>query len=70
MPISVQPTDLIDNEPDLMECRTERIANNLSLCLTNTAQCEHALAAGPKRTLCMHDNRRDFEYAANLNPLQ
>jgi len=70
MPLSVQPTDLNEKEPDLMECRTERIANNLSLCLINSAQCEHALAAGPKRTLCMHENRRDFEYAAYLDPLQ
>ena len=57
------------NTPDLTECRTERIANNLSLCLTNNSTCEHALAAGPTRTLCMHKDRRDFEYAANITPL-
>ena len=57
-----------EKELDLIACRTERIANNLSRCLANTSTCEHALAAGPTRTLCMHKNRRDFEYAAFLTP--
>lgn len=59
--------DVTGQEPDLIECRTEPIANNLSRCLANNSACEHALPAGP-RTLCMHRNRRDFEYAAFLTP--
>ncbi|HEY4743749.1 MAG TPA: hypothetical protein VIH45_03765 [Desulfuromonadaceae bacterium] len=60
--------DVTGQEPDLIECRTERIANNLSRCLANNSLCEHALAAGPTRTICMHKQRRDFEYAAFLTP--
>lgn len=60
--------DQAAKEPNLIECLTERIANNLSRCLANNPTCEHSLAAGPTRTLCMHENRRDFEYAAFLTP--
>jgi len=60
--------DPAGKEPNMIECLTERIANNLSRCLANNPTCEHALAAGPVRTLCMHTNRRDFEYAAFLTP--
>lgn len=60
--------DVTGKEPSLIECRTERIANNLSRCLANNSVCEHALPAGPTRTVCMHKNRRDFEYAAFLIP--
>lgn len=60
--------DVTGNEPDLSVCQTERIANNLSRCLANNSTCEHALAAGPTRTICMHNNRRDFEYSAFLSP--
>jgi hypothetical protein len=60
--------DVIEKEANLIECRTERIANNLSRCLANNSACEHALPAGPTRTVCMHKNSRDFEYAAFLTP--
>jgi hypothetical protein len=66
MKITMQ--DPTGKEPDLMECLTEPVANNLSRCLANNPTCEHALAAGPTRSICMHKNRRDFEYAACLTP--
>lgn len=59
--------DVTGTEPDLSVCKTERIANNLSRCLANNSTCEYALAAGP-RTICMHENRRDFEYSAVTPP--
>lgn len=65
--MKTQP-DVAGKEPSLIECRTERVANNLSRCLANNSACEHALAAGQSRTLCMHENRHDFEYAAFLTP--
>jgi len=59
--------DVYEKEPDLNVCQTEPIANNLSRCLANNSTCEHALPAGP-RTICMHENRRDFEYGTFLTP--
>lgn len=61
--------DVTVNEPDLTVCQTKPIANNLSRCMTNNSTCEHALAAGPTRTICMHENRRDFEYSTFVTPL-
>lgn len=55
-------------EPNIIACRTERIAHNISRCLVNNPECEHALAAGAVTMYCMHPHRLDFEYAAFLDP--
>ena len=66
MPLSID--ELAGHEPNMIECRTERIANNFSRCLVKNADCEHGLAAGTVNIYCMHPNRLDFEYAAFLDP--
>jgi hypothetical protein len=60
--------DLSEYGPNIMHCRTERLANNLSKCLTNNSLCDYGLTAGPTKTYCMHPNRQDFEYAAFMEP--
>jgi hypothetical protein len=66
--MSISVDEMTGNGPNIMECRTERVANNLSKCLANNSVCEHGLSAGPTRTYCMHPHRLDFEYAAFLDP--
>jgi hypothetical protein len=53
--------------PNIMHCRTERLANNLSRCLSNNSLCDYGLTAGPTKTYCMHPNHHDFEYAAFMD---
>lgn len=66
MPTAID--ELAGHEPNMIECRTERIADNLSICLVNKPGCEYALAAGAVKIYCMHPHRLDFEYAAFLDP--
>lgn len=37
--------DLSKSEPNPDECRTERVVNNISICLIGNDKCRYALAA-------------------------
>jgi hypothetical protein len=59
-------SDFTSCAPDFNTCRTERIVEDVSRCLSNNAACKYGLPAGYTTTYCLHHNHRDFRYAAFL----
>lgn len=58
MPRSMQK--LTGNAPNVDECRTEFVTDNLSRCLANRSSCRYSFPADSARTYCMHKNHSNF----------
>ncbi|RII25080.1 MAG: hypothetical protein CXR30_19255 [Geobacter sp.] len=52
--------DLSKKEPDLDKCRTERVVNNISICLVGNDKCRYALAATYAKAYCLHPKHASF----------
>lgn len=52
--------DLSENEPNLEECRTERVVNNISRCLIGNTKCKYALVATYAKAYCLHPKHGSF----------
>lgn len=47
-------------EPDVETCRTERVVNNISMCLAGDTKCRYALAATYAKAYCLHPDHKSF----------
>ncbi len=52
--------DLSKSEPNPDECRTERVVNNISICLIGNDKCRHALVATYAKAYCLHPKHDSF----------